>query len=215
MKSPSFLIVGCGHFGQQAVLKLLRKAPHSRISVVDRNEKSLQKVIRLPVDTCLSDGTSFVRQLLSGSKPADYIVPAVPFHLAFEVILSQLKLLGARRSPVPSSHGLPHPAMGKRGDLYTSLADFLCPEDCPEPSPFCKVTGKKRPRPLFKSLEEWKGPFDSVVIRSWQLGPGVGGFKTDGWKELINRIKKRSGTGSLVLVSTACRCHGVTSALSI
>ena len=215
MKSPSYLIVGCGHFGERAVLGLLRKNPHSRITVVDRKETSLEKISRLPVDARVSDGISFVEQFLSGDKSADYIIPAVPFHLAFEVILSQLNPLGARRSPIPSLHGLPHPTMGKRGDLYTSLADFLCPDDCPEPAHVCTVTKVRRPKPLFAILSELRGPFVSVVIRSRQLGPGVGGLKTTEWKGLISRIKKSSGTGSLVLVSTACRCHGVTSALAL
>ena len=215
MKSPSYLIVGCGHFGERAVLGLLRKDPHSRITVVDRKESSLEKVSRLPVDARVSDGISFVGQLLSGDRPADYIIPAVPFHLAFEVILSQWSPLGARRSPVPPLHQLPHPTTGERGDLYTSLADFLCPDDCPEPAHVCTVTGMRRPKPLFTVLSELRGPFVSVVIRSRQLGPGVGGLKTAEWKDLINRIKKRSRTGSLVLVSTACRCHGVTSALAL
>ena len=215
MKAPSYLIVGCGHFGERAVLELLQKNPHARITVVDRKETSLGKVSRLPVDARVSDGTSFVGQLLSGDRTADYIIPAVPFHLVFESILSQLKPLGARRIPVPSLLELPHPTKGKRGDLYTSFADYLCPDDCPEPAHACAVTAVRRPKPLFAILSELRGPFVSVVIRSWQLGPGVGGLKTAEWKDLINRIKERSRTGSLVLVSTACRCHGVISALTL
>ena len=104
--------------------------------------------------------------------------------------------------------------IGKTGDLYTSLANFLCPEDCPEPSQYCTVTGKRRPKPLYKILMDLYGPFESRVIRSQQLGPGVGGFKPEVLIDLVEDTQKRRDTDRLILISTACRCHGVTSALS-
>jgi len=214
VKSPSYLIAGCGHFGRQAALKLLRKDPQSRITVVDQNEKSLAKLSRFPIQTVVCDGQSFLRQFLLNGEPADYIIPAVPYHLAFEYILSCLKPLGAKRMEMVSLQGLQNPIQGKRGDLYTSLADFLCPDNCPEPSHYCTVTRKKRSKPLFEILSGLKGPFDSNVIRSEQLGLGVGGFRPEALINLIERIKKRRGSNRPFLISTACRCHGVTSALS-
>jgi hypothetical protein len=214
VKSPSYLIAGCGHFGRQAALKLLRKDPQSRITVVDQNEKSLAKLSRFPIQTVVCDGQSFLLQFLLNGEPADYIIPAVPYHLAFEYILSCLKPLGAKRTEMPSLRGLPNPTQGKTGNLYTSLADFLCPNNCPEPPQYCTVTRKKRSKPLFEILSELKGPFDSNVIRSRQLGLGVGGFRPEALVNLMERIKKRRGSNRPFLISTACRCHGVTSALS-
>jgi hypothetical protein len=144
-----YLIIGCGRFGSQAVLKLLRKDPYARITVVDQDRKRLQKISRLPVETIVSNGRVFLDQFFSGAGSVDYIVPAVPYHLAFEFILSRLKPLGAKRTEVPLLGGLPNPMMGKTGDLYASLANFLCPEDCPEPAQCCSDR-EKRAKPLLK-----------------------------------------------------------------
>jgi hypothetical protein len=210
----SYLIIGCGHFGSQAVTKLLRKDPRSKIIVVDKNKKALQKISHLPAEPIFSDGTLYLNSFLSEGCKMDYIIPAGPFHLVFEFILSQLKPLGAKRRKVPPLPGLPNPTKGKTGDLYTSLANFLCPENCPEPSSYCTMTGERRPKPLYRLLKELSGRFESKVIRSQQLERGVGGFKVKVLLDMMGDIKKRRSSGRLILISTASRCHGVTSALS-
>lgn len=214
MNPRSYLIIGCGHFGSRAAKKLFQKDPLSKIIAVDQSKKALQKVSHLPIETIVSDGRLYLDQFLSESPPKDYIIPAVPFHLTFEFILSHLKRLGGKRGKVPLFTGLPNPMRGKMGDLYTSLANFLCPEDCPEPSQYCTMTGERRVKPLYKILKDLPGPFESNVIRSQQLGLGVGGFRPEVLVNLVENIKKRRDTGRLILISTACRCHGVTSALS-
>jgi hypothetical protein len=150
---------------------------------------------------------------LEGQK-VNYIIPAVPLHLAFEFILSQLKPWGAKRKRIPHISGLPNPVIGKTGDLYTSLANFLCSEDCPEPSQYCTITKKRRPKPLYQLLSDLEGTFESRVIRSQQLGPGMGGFRPKALLDLLEDIKRKKNSGQSILVSTASRCHGVTSALS-
>ena len=162
----------------------------------------------------MGDGITYLKQFLSESGNVDYIIPAVPFHLAFEFILSQLKPLGAKRREVPPLLGLPNPMKGKSGDLYTSIADFLCPEDCPEPAQYCTVTRERREKPLYQILKELKGPFESKVIRSKQLGLGVGGYLPGDLLKTVREIKKAGASNRLILISTACRCHSVTSALS-
>ena len=212
MNPPSCLIIGCGHFGSRAIETLLRKDHRVAVIVVDKDEKALEKVSSFHVERITGDGISFLNQSLKKRRDT-YIIPAVPFHLAFEYILSQLKPLGAKRRKVSDITGLPNPMKGKSGDLYTSIADFLCPGDCPEPL-YCSVTGEKRSKPLFRILIDLSGPFESKVIHSIQLGPGVGGFRLERLLNLTEEIKKRRKQGHLFLVSTACRCHGVTSALS-
>ena len=214
MDPTSCLIIGCGHFGSRAVETLLKKYPRSKIVVVDRHKKKFKNISQLPVETKMGDGITYLKQFLSESGNVDYIIPAVPFHFAFEFILSQLKPLGAKRGEVPPLLGLPNPMKGKSGDLYTSIADFLCPEDCPEPARYCTVTREKRGKPLYKILEDLHGSFESKVIRSKQLGLGVGGYRPEVLSKVLEGIKKRRDSGHLFLVSTACRCHGVTSALS-
>jgi hypothetical protein len=210
----TYLIIGCGHFGSRAAKILLRKDPHSKIIVVDKSKKSLQKVSRLPIETIISDGLFYLSQFLSEGRKTNYIIPAVPLHLAFEFILSQLKPLGAKRKRIPSILGLPNPMSGKTGDLYTSLANFLCSEDCPEPAQYCTITKKRRSKPLYQILNDLEGAFESRVIRSQQLGPGIGGFRPKALLDLLEDIKKKKNSCRTILVSTASRCHGVTSALS-
>jgi hypothetical protein len=211
---PSFLIIGCGHFGSRAAIKLFQKDAHSKIIVVDKNKKALQKVSRLPIQTAVCDGILYLKQFLSEGQKVDYIIPALPLHLVFEFILSQLKSFGAKRIKVPVLTGLPNPMIGKTGDFYTSLPDFLCPEDCPEPARYCTVTRKRREKPLYQILINLEGPFESRVIRSRQLAPGVGGFRPRALLDLLEDIKKRTHLDWPILISTASRCHGVSSTLS-
>jgi hypothetical protein len=213
-KPYAYLIIGCGYFGNRAALKLCQKDPRSKIIVVDKSKKALQKISRLPVETAVCDAVIYLSQFLSEGQKADYIIPAVPFHLAFELVLFQLKPMGAKRTDVPTLSELPNSVVGKTGDLYTSLSDFLCSEDCPEPSRYCMATGKRREKPLYQILKDLKGRFESRVIRSQQLAPGVGGFQQKVLLDLVEDIKKKKNSGELILISTASRCHGVTSALS-
>jgi hypothetical protein len=214
MNPPSYLIIGCGHFGSQAAEKLLRKDRHARITLVDKDQKAIQKISSLPVESIVGEGIAYLHEGLLNGQPFHYIIPAVPLHLAFEFLLFTLKPFDAKRRKVALLPGLPNAMTGKTGDLYTSLANFLCPDDCLEPSQYCTMTGKRRPKPLYRILMDICGPFESRVIRSQQLGPGVGGFKPEVLMDLAEAIKKRRSPHRLILISTACRCHGVTSALS-
>ncbi|MGZ3605520.1 MAG: NAD-binding protein [Thermodesulfobacteriota bacterium] len=209
-----YLIIGCGHFGSRAAKKLFQRDSNSKIIVVDKSRKALQRVSRLPIQTVVCDGISYLNQFLSEGCEVNYIIPAVPFHLAFEFILSQLNSSRAKRRKLPPLSGLPNPVLGKTSDLYTSFADFLCPEDCPEPAQYCFTTKKKRPKSLYQNLNDLQGAFESKVIRSQQLGPGIGGFRPKALWGLLEGIKKKRNSDRLILISTASRCHGVTSALS-
>ena len=94
-----------------------------------------------------------------------------------------------------------------------SLADFLCPDDCPEPPKLCTVTGKPRGEPLYQRLGRMNPPGWSVaVLRSRQLAPGVGGCLPPEMLHIKQRIKAQGGTW---LVATSCRCHGVVNGLSL
>jgi hypothetical protein len=214
MNPSSYLIIGCGHFGCRAAGQLLKKKSHPKIIAVDKNREAVNKLSHLPVETIVDDGLSYLNQFFSERQAVNYIIPSVPFHLAFEFILLRLKPFGAKRVKVPSLSGLPNPVKGKMGDLYTSLADFRCPEDCPGPARYCTVTRKKREKPLYNILRELKGPFETRVIISQQLSSGVGGFRFNALLALSGEIEKQKNSRRIILISTASRCHGVTSALS-
>ena len=214
MKALSCLILGGGHFGSLAAERLLQENSQSDILVVDRQARPLQAFVSLPVQVALGDGISELDRLLKTGHSFDYVIPAVPFHVAFEYLLHNLKPLGAIRSSVPPSSGLPNTLMGESGDLYTSLADFLCPENCSEPPLYCTVTGKSREKPLYQTLTDTFRSYESRVIQSQQLAPGVGGFPPRILGDLLEDLRALAMLGQPILISTACRCHGVTSALS-
>ncbi len=209
----TYLIIGCGRFGSRAAGKLLQKYPSPKVIVVDKSRRAVQKVFRLPVEAHVSDGIAYLSQFFSEGRETDYIIPAVPIHLVYEFLLSELKPRGAKRVKLPSLPELPNPVIGKTGDLYTSFADFICSEECPEPAGYCTATQKRRVNPLYKILSDMKGNFESRVIRSQQLGPGMGGFRPEAMSRLLKDLRGKKNSTRLILISTASRCHGVTSAL--
>ena len=102
---------------------------------------------------------------------------------------------------------LPNPLFGKSGDVYVSYADFLCPDNCPEPKDHCFVTGKPRGTFMFDRLSRLSFPgFSSLNIRSHQLAPGVGGYRPESLFALLEKVRQAEND---LVVSTACRCHGV------
>ena len=214
MKALSYLILGSGHFGKLAAERVLQENSHSDIWVVDRQAKPLEALVSLPVQVSLGDGISELDRLLKTGHLFDYVIPCVPFHVAFEYLLHNLKPLGARRSSVPPFSGLPNALMGENGDLYTSLADFFCPGDCSEPPLYCTVTGKRREKPLYQTLADAFQSYESRVIQSQQLAPGVGGFPPKILGDLVEDLGALAMLGQPFLISTACSCHGVTSAFS-
>jgi hypothetical protein len=105
---------------------------------------------------------------------------------------------------------LPNPIKGKTGQLYISIADFKCPEDCLEPDEICTYTAEPRLMILHEFLKSIQlKDFKSVVIRSHQLAPGVGGYKPEALFEALKEIK---ATRAPLMISTACSCHGVVDA---
>jgi hypothetical protein len=214
MTSYTYFVGGCGHFGNLAVRKLLKRKSTAGIIAVDKDKDALRAFSDLPIEAVAGDAVSSLDGFLSEGHPIDYVIPAVPFHFAFEYVLCKLKPLGRRRGEVPILPDLPNLIRGERGDVYTSIAHFVCPEDCPEPAQSCPATGKRRQNPLYRVLMDLPGPFESIVIRSHQLGLGVGGFRPRVLVQLVEKIKMQEWSHPLILISTACRCHGVISALS-
>ncbi|MGA6925486.1 MAG: hypothetical protein WBY88_07385 [Desulfosarcina sp.] len=103
---------------------------------------------------------------------------------------------------------MPHPIRGKTGQAYVSHADFICPDNCPEPEKICTHTGRPRPPDLVRLLRRLD--FENVlpiVLRSHQLLPGVGGIRP---ADLIGALDMaRRHSQPLLMLATACRCHGV------
>lgn len=206
-------ILGAGRFGRLAIQRLLkdRQAP---AVIVDADIHRLREI---PEHDALIKVRGDVFVFLSNQRLNDdqWIIPAIPVHVAFGCILMELgKTGGARRLPVPSEVDafLPHPIRTPSGTVYASHATFHCPDDCLEPEDHCTITRRPRPQKLYQILQNLSIPlFRTVVVQSRQLAAGVGGYTVAQLKEALSAIRSVPGS---YLVATSCSCHAVIDALS-
>ena len=212
----SFWILGAGRFGLRAGNELIRHATNSRICIIDHNPEACQKARSEGFQVVESDGIAYLSRMLTQEHSVDWIIPAIPVHVAYkwmEVRLS--KHFRLKKVAVPSSllAMLPNPIKGPDHTIYTSIADFLCPEDCPMPHKYCTATGQPRRCSVQSVLHNYDHPvFKIEVIRSLRLAPGVGGFPPRALLHALNRIKQIRGP---LIIGTACSCHGVVDAFQV
>jgi hypothetical protein len=214
------IILGAGQFGARAARLLherpLATLPDGSLTVVDLDQDKLAGLKGLGVCPIREDAVRFLVAARSSLKETHILVPAVPVHLAAEWLFEALRdRCPVRRASVPQNLRpvLPHTWKGSEGSLLVSYADFLCPDDCDEPD-YCTVTGERRDVPLYERIQKLQVPGYLVhVIRSRQLAPGVGGYTVAKLWAMAAAIGE-GGRGKWLL-ATACRCHGVISALEI
>lgn len=203
-------IIGAGRFGRRAALELFRKSPDADVLVVDHNPAKLEILQKHGIKTVCTDGVAFLAESLVEPGFPDWIIPAVPLHVAYAWVRERMSSrLTVTTIEIPESlvKLLPNPFRGKNRAVYVSVADFLCPDDCPEPAEICTHTGKARPLLLYRWLQNLRhDDFCSIVVRSRQLSPGVGGYRP---QALFDALESAVAADSPVLLSTACRCHGV------
>ena len=206
----NFWIIGGGKFGLKAASALRKSDSSNNLTIVEKHSAVCRQLDRMGFKAVCMDGIGYLERNLIHPYYPDWIIPAIPVHVAYEWIRAKLPA-GSEppRIPVPAEviGELPNPIKGQAGQLYISIADFKCPDNCPEPADSCTYTGKPRPMILHEFLKSIRPrDFKSIVIRSHQLAPGVGGYKPQG---LLNALKEIETTQAPVLLSTACSCHGV------
>jgi hypothetical protein len=207
-------IIGAGHFGARAA-RILSQRSDAPIFVVDPDEKGLASLKGLKVHGVQRDGIQFLLDHFHLLKDANTIVPALPHHLAYEWLIRFLPAeMQIQKVPVPEAvPPLPHASLASEGSTLVSYADFLCPDDCPEPI-YCTVTGEKREQPLYALLRGLRlPPFQVHIIRSHQLAPGLGGYKARDLRETADRII--NDDAAMWILGTACKCHGILTAFEI
>ncbi|MCG6879391.1 MAG: NAD-binding protein [Deltaproteobacteria bacterium] len=205
-------IIGAGRFGRMAADRLTGN-PH--LVLVDLKEEKLHGARGHGRTLIKGDGTAYLFEHLrpAGGELPDWIIPAVPIHLAAEWLLLGQRGKNLQRISIPEKIDplLPNPLREENGNIFVSHADFLCPDDCAEPAHICTFTGKPRKQNMFERLKDIEfPPWKSLVIRSHQLGPGVGGYRV---KELFRLAEEIAKVGGPILLCTACRCHGVITGL--
>jgi len=206
-------IIGVGRFGHIAFQCLSDAGNDRHFVLIDPEAEKLRRYKGTTATLEVSDGIEFLEKYLKKSRKPDWIIPALPIHLAAEWLLLHLGPTKLKRIPLPSELDLlvPNPIRGSEGNLYVSHADFKCPTDCDEPRDICSITRKMRHQNMYDALLNLSfKPFNSHNIRSFQLGPGIGGYRAEQLFEMKATVEQATGP---VLLSTACRCHGVITGL--
>ncbi len=206
-------IIGVGQFGFIAFDRLSKSGKERRFVLVDPVKENLSRCKGPNVSLEQADGVEFLEQHLTAAKTPDWIIPALPIHLAAEWFLVHMGPARLRRVNLPAQLDplLPNPIRGSDGNIYVSHADFRCPDDCAEPRDSCTVTGEPRKRNMFEILGDIQlPPFKALALRSHQLGAGIGGYRSEHLFSLLDKVERARGQ---ILVSTACRCHGVITGL--
>ena len=206
-------IIGVGRFGHIAFQRLSDAGKDRHFVLVDPEAEKLRRYKDSTATLEVSDGVEFLEKCLKKGHKPDWIIPALPVHLAAEWILLHLGSTRLRRVPLPFEldRQVPNPIRGSEGNIYVSHADFKCPADCDEPRDICSITRKMRHQNMYDFLLNLSiKPFNSLNMRSYQLGPGIGGYRAEQLLEMKTTVEQ---TTVPVLLSTACRCHGVITGL--
>jgi hypothetical protein len=211
-----YLVLGAGKFGRLALERLGSQDAEAAFLVVDLSPQALEEARDLTtarVEGVEAEAAAFLVERLQNGADWDWIIPAVPKHVAF-FWLRQGPLVGEDWEPMavpPELAALtPVAHRGREGELYLSRALHLCPDDCSEPQ-VCPVTGESREILLYEELAALNIPgYQIAVIASRQLAPGVGGFPPE---RLLAWARDLADLEGKILVATACRCHGVVQGL--
>jgi len=203
-------VIGGGRFGRKAVSRFLQEGNRIDITVVEQDQQLCSWFKLLPVSCFQQDGVQFLTERLRQGIFPDWIIPMVPIHLAFEwikqMLFRELELVSLTASENIVKQ-FPNTIKGDKGRFFTSLADFLCPEDCPALDHICTVRKKARPYLLYQKIETEKiDGFSTIVIQSQQILPGIGGYRPEDLYHALDFVKTSEGP---ILLSTACNCHGV------
>ncbi|PIE61364.1 MAG: potassium transporter [Desulfobacterales bacterium] len=204
-------IIGAGQFGLRAAKWLMKQRRSVEILMVDLDAAFLAEAEQLGCRIEMRDGVKFLFDNLNVEHSPDWVIPAVPVHLASEWCRLHIGEAFMRSMELPAKikEGLPNAMDGPSGDIYVSHADFICPPNCNEPDERCTQTGRPRKPDMFELLAQIR--FQDIkpfVIQSEQLGPGVGGYRPNALFELKKQLEVYRGP---CFTATACRCHGVIS----
>lgn len=212
----TYWIIGGGYFGQRAARSIRKKEADSEISIIDKRSSACKQMQAEGFETVCEEGVRYLETHLIADNHPDWIIPAIPVHVAYEWIKSKLAdHFNVIPIPLPDQLKafLPNPLQTKNEQLHISNADFLCPENCAEPDEICTYTGQPRPRNLNDYLRNfhYEG-YRSIVIYSQQLLPGVGGYSPKSLHRALTEVER---SPDQILLGTACRCHGVINAFKL
>ena len=201
-----YVIVGYGKFGKLALERLSGLSDRHDILVIDRDAEVFSRGIAGDARWIVADAVSFLAHS-ERITPEDVIVPMVPFNLAASYVLARSSDMRLIPMPAEIIGMLPNRFPVDGSNLCCSRADFICPDDCPE-GEVCTVTGEPR-EPLFAEIQQMSVPgFEVLVLRSFQIAAGVGGYPFSSLLELKRRVSR-----GRYLIVTSCKCHAIVTAV--
>lgn len=208
------IIFGGGKYGLEAAEYLMSEG--KSFVVIDSDENCLVKrVLKLPGYREGMNENSFIRggiaelvKLFFELQP-EYVFPTAPIHVAGAFLMEQFGFDVWYEGVDLALSGIPMKVVlsAGRGSVAVSYnRDRDCIPRCRAPD-VCPVTGIKKPAPMYE-LVRFAIP-DGFVIESHYLRPGLGAIRGERLREMVEWAESREK----VLVATACRCHGVITAL--
>jgi hypothetical protein len=211
-----FWIIGGGRFGRRAAETIGRAGPAADILIVEKAPRRCQTLIAGGFQVIEADGIDFLKNRLASPLQQQWIVAAAPLHVAYEWVRACLPgnaRLEPQALPAELAGRLPNAMCGGKGQWYASNADFICPPDCPESGSVCSFTGRRRPRSMHAFIRHIHAPGVKVlVVRSYQLAPGVGGLRP---RDLFEALQQIQIAQPPFILATACRCHAALNSFTI
>jgi len=211
-----FWIIGGGTFGRRAAETIGRAGPAAGILIVEKDSLRCRELKADGFQVMEGDGIDFLKSRLVSSFQRQWIVAAAPIHVAYEWLRACLPgntRIKPQALPAGLSELLPNAVPGRKGQWYASNADFICPPDCPESGNVCSFTGRKRPRSMHAFIRHIHAPGVKIlVVRSYQLAPGVGGLRP---RDLFETLRQIQSSHATFLLATACKCHAVLNSFGV
>ena len=234
-KDKIVFVAGGGHFGTEAIKSL--RASSAKVILVDTisnckaskfadekvNGCDIDEAFRIESNSVkffLCDAVELLNKIIRRATP-DHIVPAIPGHLAGEVVKRWLeeegfKLKGDSETAIEVLNEIPKSLVmsynKETGRIVTSYMPEgrLCNLPCDQPIDFCRTTGRKKAGPMYSILEfaTWKKAEISKIIHSYKLQRDVGCFKGEDIVSFLSELKNIKTPYSLA-IGTSCSCHGV------
>jgi hypothetical protein len=214
------LVFGGGKYGIEAVEYLKSKKKPFVVVDVDsschvRKKYDLPKVRLSQLEEIdhgegyfIEGGVYEALKIYEKLKP-ELVFPTAPIHLSASLVQEKHRYRVWNEGVDFLLSGLPPRVIvssGRGSVVVTYNRDEECQPYCSAPD-VCPVTGIKKPTPMYRLLEF--AVRDGFVVRSHQLKPGIGALKG----EEIDLLMKWAEGKDRLLVGTACRCHGVVTAL--
>ncbi|WP_202320267.1 hypothetical protein [Archaeoglobus neptunius] len=212
------VVVGGGRYGVEAA-RYLRERNRDFIVIDVSEDCTAVKELSLKVVPSLDEvdygGEFFLKGDVSilpdlvRNLRIEYIFPTAPIHVAAEAVRRKYGFEPWYEVVDCIAAGLPTRVVisSGRGSLVVSYnRDHECLEKCPAPD-ICPVTKIRKPCPMHE-LVRYAWP-DAFVLVSHQLKPGLGGIEGRDFINVLREAEKRRN----IVIATACRCHGVITAL--